>query len=181
MLSRRLLLITPVILAAAASAPDAENAWAGGGGCHDPSPSTSTGSEVRISQEGCFAPTVLFVDGSGPVVFSNESHGQHNVVGLGWGSYAEGDGLLATGESFAARFDVPGYYPFACTLHLNMVGVLVVGDPPDTSETAAATSETAGEDGGIGTRGWALIGGGAALGVLGMLGGGVLLRRRLVS
>lgn len=180
MISRRLLLIAPVIVAVAASARDAEDAWAGGGGCLDPSPSSGAGSEVRINEDGCFSPTVLFADASSPIVFSNGSHGQHNVVGLGWGSYS-GDGLLSTGESFSTRFDAPGYYPFACQLHLNMVGVVVVGDPAETPKTAAATPAAPGDSGGIGTRGWALIGGGAALGVLGMLGGGVLLRRRLVS
>lgn len=56
------------------------------------------------------------VGGSGEAV-------PHNVIGAGWGST-----VLAEG-SFEQTFSAPGVYPYTCTLHSGMNGVVEVVAP----------------------------------------------------
>lgn len=92
---------------------------AAGGGCHTPDPTAGSGQTVRLSQN-CMSPTVLRA-AEGEVTFVNDDPVVHNVTGSGL--FEE----LAPGQSYARSF-TSGTYPFSCTLHPGMNGVLVVGD-----------------------------------------------------
>jgi plastocyanin len=151
---------------------------AGGGGCHQPNQRQESGGEVRIDESGCFAPLVLRTEPGTRVYFRNDGQAPHNVVGQGWSSWASfSDGIVAPGERFSYTFREPGYYPFACSLHPGMVGLIIAGDPDSAGIMAVqpAAAKTGGD--GLGTRGLALL---AAAGVLaiGMIGGGALARFR---
>jgi plastocyanin len=107
----------------AGGAPGARPVHAGGGGCHEPSPTDGTGTSVEIAG-GCFLPTVLRVAEGEAVSFTNSDPYQHEVRGFQWGS----EGLLNQGAMTTATFTSPGVYAYACTLHPGMVGAVVVGD-----------------------------------------------------
>jgi hypothetical protein len=60
------------------------------------------------------------------VTFTNYDEVDHVIVGAGsaWGS----DGIMGRGDSFTARFERDGVYPFQCYLHPGMSGAVLVGD-----------------------------------------------------
>jgi hypothetical protein len=112
----------------------------------------------------------------------------HNITANGWGHYDD----LKPSERFTAAFDEPGLYPFACTYHPGMSGVIVVGSgsgpgngttvavadlaAPDTTAPVAALDSPADQ------RGWlapAAIG--TAVGILAGLGIAAARRRRMVA
>ena len=124
-----------------------------GGGCHgqvdrDARPSEMSATTVKL--DGCtFAPTIARVPTGAQVRFVNDSQTAHDVIGRdgAWGSGT----VLDVGESFSHRFVDAGLYPFSCSLHPGMAGVIVVGsaasaagpvDEPDVA-TAAAISDAA--------------------------------------
>jgi len=59
------------------------------------------------------------------VTFTNVDPFPHSVLGANatWGDYA---GFKKKSVSY--RFSEPGVYPYVCTYHVGMVGVVVVGD-----------------------------------------------------
>ena len=59
------------------------------------------------------------------VTFTNVDPFPHSVLGANatWGDYA---GFKK--KSVTYRFSEPGVYPYVCTYHVGMVGVVVVGD-----------------------------------------------------
>ena len=94
-----------------------------GGGCHQPTTQDAAGDAVFM--EGmCFTPTVLRVQPGTKVTFLNKDETIHQVNGINWA----GPGTLSKEALTAQMFDQPGMYPYACTLHPGMVGVVVVGD-----------------------------------------------------
>ena len=94
-----------------------------GGGCHQPTTQDAAGDAVFM--EGmCFTPTVLRVQPGTKVTFLNKDETIHQVNGINWA----GPGTLSKEALTAQMFDQPGMYPYACTLHPGMVGVIVVGD-----------------------------------------------------
>lgn len=101
-----------------------------GGGCHgapesEARPSEAAATTVKI--DGCtFAPTVARVPAGTEVRFINASQAFHDIVGRdrAWGT----DGL-DVGREFRYTFDDEGLYPFSCSLHPGMAGVIVVGGP----------------------------------------------------
>jgi hypothetical protein len=52
----------------------------------------------------------------------NKDGAPHNVTGTGWASPE-----LQQGDSFTYTFDAAGIYPYACSLHPGMNGVVIVG------------------------------------------------------
>jgi plastocyanin len=109
-----------------------------GGGCHESATEDATNSvELRNM---CFGPTVTHVDEGAEVEFVNRDDMTHNIVGLGarWGEFEGMNG----GETRRFTFTEAGIHPYACTLHLGMVGAVVVGDDArqagDVNEFAAA-------------------------------------------
>ena len=98
---------------------------AGGGGCHRDQqfgPTEATGTSVDFV-EFCLSTSVLRVEPGSTVTFTNRDPVPHNVVGSGM--FVD---ELSQGEAAAYRFDDPGTFAFACTLHRGMVGAIVVGD-----------------------------------------------------
>lgn len=124
---------------------------AAGGGCHRPN-TEGTGTTVRLTN-ACMSPTVLRTEPGATVTFVNDDQMAHNVNGNP--IYAD---LLTEGTSARFHFADAGTYPYTCTLHPGMNGVVVVGDGRGTGEVVtvktslvAATSPTAPakESGGI--------------------------------
>jgi plastocyanin len=114
-----------------------------GGGCHEGIGATPTeGNATVVKIDGCtFAPTVTRVPLGTQVQFLNSSPQFHDVTGRNgeWGS-----GTLQDGQSFALRFGVTGLYPYSCSLHPGMAGVVIVGSPiaAAAQPAVAATAET---------------------------------------
>jgi plastocyanin len=98
---------------------------AGGGGCHTPR-SEAAADQVYIV-DGCFGPTLAFVRPGTAVQWVNGDPMPHNVFGAGlaWGSGS----AIDQGQTVAFHFDSEGIFPYFCSLHPSMVGVIVVGDP----------------------------------------------------
>jgi len=159
--------------------------WAGGGGCH--SGMTQGTGEAVLIQDGCFTPAILHVEPGATVSFSNRDPWAHNVSANGWGHLDE----IGEGDGFAAAFDVPGIYPFACTYHPGMTGAVVVGDgggagngtqvtvgslvAPEEPSVEPIVARSTTERGGLG---WV---GGTALGLVAGTGIGLAASRRLRS
>src|SRR4030095_6496472 len=74
----------------------------------------------------CFGPTILRVATGETTTFVNGDPFPHTVLGANgaWGSY---DALRRGGEA-TYGFSEAGVYPYVCTLHVGMVGAVVVGD-----------------------------------------------------
>jgi len=92
-----------------------------GGGCHGGA-TQGTGTTIRIV-DACFTPTILHVNPGQTVTWINEDTFPHNITANGWGHFDD----LQPKDPFAATFARDGLYPFACTLHPGMSGVIVVG------------------------------------------------------
>ena len=110
------LLGTLVLLPGVASA-------SGGGGCGQPvTDERATGVDI---EDFCFSPTIVRVGVGDAVTFTNVDPFPHSVLGANatWGDYA---GFKK--KSVTYRFSEPGVYPYVCTYHVGMVGVVVVGD-----------------------------------------------------
>jgi plastocyanin len=99
-----------------------------GGGCHQnvgAEPQEGNATVVKI--DGCtFAPAVTRVPIGAQVRFLNTSPQFHDVTGRNgeWGS-----DTLQDGQSFSMRFAAAGLYPYSCSLHPGMAGVVIVGSP----------------------------------------------------
>jgi plastocyanin len=106
-----------------------------GGGCHQgegADPIEGNATVVKI--DGCtFAPAVTRVAVGTEVRFLNSSPQMHDVTGRNgaWGS-----AMLKDGQSYALRFSVPGLYPYSCSLHPGMAGVVAVGSPVAANDAA---------------------------------------------
>lgn len=176
-------------LAAAITLVPGVAAASGGGGCGGPV-TDDVGTSVDIS-EFCFTPTILRAAPGDVVTFTNLDRSRHTVLGANgiWGSYdAMRRGVEATYE-----FAEPGVYPYVCTWHPGMIGVVVVGDGDGGAidTTTAAGPVTQGSSQELSTAaadlenegvGLALAGGAAGL-VLGFAGtiGVRRLRRRSIA
>ena len=111
-----------VLLGALVLVPGIASA-SGGGGCGQPvTDAQGTGIDIR---DYCFSPTILRVATGDAVTFTNVDPVPHSVLGANatWGDYA---GFKK--KSVTYRFSEPGVYPYVCTYHVGMVGVVVVGD-----------------------------------------------------
>jgi plastocyanin len=157
-----------------------------GGGCHE-GMTRGTGTAIQIV-DACFTPTILHVRPGQTVTWVNTDPFAHNVTANGWGHYDD----LNTGDRFTAAFDEPGLYPFACTYHPGMSGVIVVGSGsgPGNGTTVAvsdlaaadATAPLASLDSPADQRGWVASAAiGAAAGILAGLGIAAARRRRRVA
>ena len=150
-----------------------------GGGCHSgPGATASAGSSTVVRIDGCaFQPTVNQVPVGASVTFINPpGGGPHDVTG---GSGAWGSPMLNAGVSYAHRFTASGVYPYSCSLHPGMAGVVVVG-PTDVAlasdvQAAPPSQPTTAPDGGSPIP--VALAGGLGL-IAGALGAGLLLRRR---
>jgi plastocyanin len=111
-----------VLLGALVLLPGVASA-SGGGGCGQPvTDERATGVDI---EDFCFSPTIVRVGVGDAVTFTNVDPVPHSVLGANatWGDYA---GFKK--KSMTYRFSEPGVYPYVCTYHVGMVGVVVVGD-----------------------------------------------------
>jgi plastocyanin len=110
------------LLAATVLVPGRARA-SGGGGCGRPV-TDEAGTTVDI-RNYCFSPTILRVATGETVTFTNRDPVSHSVLGANatWGDYDD----LKRGVGMTYRFAEPGVYPYVCTFHVGMVGVIVVG------------------------------------------------------
>ena len=109
-----------------------------GGGCHTGGPATlRAGTVVRVDH-ACFTIPALRVPLGKTVTWDNDSGLDHNISGPGIDP-AE----LPNGGTYTMTFREAGIYPYACTLHPGMSGVVVVGtaalDPEPAVQPVAAT------------------------------------------
>jgi plastocyanin len=87
-------------------------------------PAPQTGDTVRAEiRQVAFQPGEIRVRQGQTVVWMNRDPTEH-TVNADDGSWASG--ILAEGASFARRFEAPGRYPYHCTPHPQMSGVVVV-------------------------------------------------------
>lgn len=119
-----------------------------GGGCHGGEQATATeGSATVVKIDGCtYAPSVTRVPLGAEVTFLNTSVSPHDVTGRNreWGTAS-----LDVGASYVTRFRSAGVYPYSCSLHPGMAGVVIVGSPVaatgagDTADAADITPVSA--------------------------------------
>jgi plastocyanin len=147
-----------------------------GGGCHGGTGTPSAASAAVVKIDGCtFLPTIDQVPVGATVTFLNSADVPHDVTGRSgsWGSQT-----LESGGSYAHRFTEAGMYPYSCSLHPGMAGVVVVGP---TDMTLASDVQPAPPAAPAAVAGGSPIpialAAGAGLAV-GALGAGLLLRRR---
>jgi hypothetical protein len=143
--------------------------------------------------DACFSPTSLHIGSGEAVTFVNRDPITHNVGGNLWGHLDD----MAEGDAFTATFHERGVFPYACTYHPGMTGVIVVGSAvgagngervhvapfgvvepdPDASLSPVTTLASASTpvDEASPTIGWVAVG---AAGLVLGFGVGLLARRR---
>jgi len=112
----------------------------GGGGCGR-AVTDDDGNQIRIS-DFCFGPTILRIDPGETVTWLNLDAAPHTVLGANatWGGF---DSVRRNGGEVSYRFVRNGVYPYVCTIHVGMIGAVVVGDGQGPG-TAATTTTAAG-------------------------------------
>jgi len=78
---------------------------------------------IVLAKEFMFAPTAITVAAGSTVTWTNRDQEPHTVVSEN-GLFRSG--ALDTDESFSFRFDKPGTYRYACSIHPQMVATIVV-------------------------------------------------------
>jgi plastocyanin len=78
---------------------------------------------VVVAHEFMFAPTALTVKAGSTVTWTNKDEEPHTIVS-DTGLFRSG--AIDTNESFSFRFDKPGTYHYACSIHPRMVGTIIV-------------------------------------------------------
>jgi plastocyanin len=106
----RSLLPTVLLVLTAVSAPHAAHAG----------PDSPT---IVMAKDFMFAPTSLTVKAGSTVTWTNKDDEPHTVVSDS-GQFRSG--ALDTNESFSFRFDKPGTYHYACSIHPRMTGTILV-------------------------------------------------------
>ena len=78
---------------------------------------------IVVAKDFMFAPTSLSVAAGSTVTWTNKDDEPHTVVS---DSGLFRSGALDTNEGFSFRFDKPGTYRYACSIHPRMVGTIIV-------------------------------------------------------
>ncbi len=84
---------------------------------------TPAGAPQIVIQNFMFSPASLTVKSGSTVVWSNKDQEPHTVVSTD-GLFRSG--ALDTEESFSFKFEKSGTYHFACSIHPQMVGTIIV-------------------------------------------------------
>lgn len=85
--------------------------------------SVAASEDIVIAKDFMFAPTTITIKAGSTVTWKNTDDEPHTVVS---DSGVFRSGALDTNESFSFRFDKPGTYHYACSIHPRMVGTIVV-------------------------------------------------------
>jgi plastocyanin len=109
----------------------------GGGGCGRPV-TDDDGTRIGISNF-CFDPTIFRVQPGETVTWVNKDGFPHTVLGANgsWGGFRS---IRRNGGEVSYRFVSSGVYPYVCTIHVGMVGVVVVGDGKADAGSYAVTT-----------------------------------------
>jgi plastocyanin len=109
----------------------------GGGGCGR-AVTYDGGTRINIHNY-CFGPTILHVRPGETVTWVNRDTFPHSVLGANgsWGSFQS---IRLHGRKLRYRFVDPGIYPYVCTIHVGMVGAVVVGNGKAVEATQAVTT-----------------------------------------
>ena len=128
------LIFTSVLAAFALAVAPIEAGGGGHGGCAR-APQDGAGQHVTI-EDNCYSPTVLYVQPGESVTWVNDDSYGHNVVtfdgellGDQKQFFQGGQSGLMQGEMLSYVFSEPGVYPYYCSIHPSMLGVVVAGDP----------------------------------------------------
>jgi plastocyanin len=78
---------------------------------------------IVMAKDFMFAPTSLTIKSGSTVTWTNKDDEPHTVVSDA-GLFRSG--AMDTNESFSFKFDKPGTYHYACSIHPRMVGTIVV-------------------------------------------------------
>ena len=78
---------------------------------------------IVIAKDFMFAPLTITIKAGSTVTWKNTDDEPHTVVS---DTGAFRSSALDTNESFAFRFDKPGTFHYACSIHPRMVGTIVV-------------------------------------------------------
>ncbi len=78
---------------------------------------------IVIAKDFMFAPVTITIKAGSTITWKNADDEPHTVVS-DTGLFRSG--ALDTNESFSFRFDRPGTYRYACSIHPRMVGTIVV-------------------------------------------------------
>jgi plastocyanin len=78
---------------------------------------------IVMAKDFMFAPTSLTIRSGSTVTWTNHDDEPHTVVST-TGLFRSA--ALDTNESFSFRFEKPGTYQYACSIHPRMVGTIVV-------------------------------------------------------
>lgn len=92
------------------------------GPCEQSSAQTPVPAQIMI-KDFTFVPNSLTVKAGSTVTWTNKDDEAHSLVS-DTGLFRSG--ALDTNEMFSFKFDKPGTYHFACSLHPRMVGTIVV-------------------------------------------------------
>jgi len=112
-------------------------AAAGCTGYQQPPGSTTTpqtpvpgGNTVTI-KNFAFSPQTMTVSQGSTVTWVNQDSVEHQIISDTSGSNAEGAIFKSTplpnGASYSFKFDIPGTYPYHCSIHPSMKGTITVG------------------------------------------------------
>jgi plastocyanin len=94
------------------------------GAAAGPSPAAAPDAPtIVLARDFMFAPTALKVTAGSTVTWTNKDDEPHTVVS-DTGLFRSG--AMDTDESFSFKFDKPGTYHYACSIHPRMVGTIVV-------------------------------------------------------
>jgi len=88
-----------------------------------PTPAESPDQTKIVVKNFMFVPMSLTVKPGSTVTWANMDDEPHTVVS-NTGLFRSG--AMDTNESFSFKFDKPGTYPFTCSIHPRMVGIIVV-------------------------------------------------------
>ena len=88
-----------------------------------PTPAAAAGSGTVVIHNFMFEPTSLTVEAGSTVTWSNSDNEPHTIVSDA-GLFRSG--ALDTNDHYSFKFDKPGTYHFACSIHPQMVGTIVV-------------------------------------------------------
>ena len=133
------LIAASAVLLALAVAPAA----LAGGGCQGSGTPASVGTATVLKIDGCtFMPSINRVAVGTRVTWINTSNAQHDVTGTAW---AWKSPLLDVGDSFSQTFTQAGLYPYSCSLHPGMAGIIEVETAKAATAGVAGAAVTAAE------------------------------------
>lgn len=92
---------------------------------------TSQSSTVTI-QNMAFNPSTLHITGGTTITWINKDNIAHQVVS---DTGLFDSGILAPGDSFNYTFNQAGDYPYHCSIHPSMVGIIVVSSSSTVNST----------------------------------------------